>query len=143
MRTSTLNSVQVRGTREDVAPAGIEWLMDQAEFGSDDADVVRSYVALLLRNGTLTVVSQPSTSRHVPAYVPEALANVGLTQYSPAEIWHRFTQETNLRTSPSGRCRSEVRRKARFLLWLKERGRAAQLLNSRSGAGLPTATQAA
>ncbi|WMD23929.1 hypothetical protein RAS12_30315 (plasmid) [Achromobacter seleniivolatilans] len=96
----------------------------QADFRSDDATIVRAFVVQSLRNGTLTLAKPLVAPPHLPTYVAPALIEIGLAETAAASIWQQFTRDANLKASPSGRCRSEVRRKARFLLWLREQFRA-------------------
>ncbi|MDG9969747.1 hypothetical protein N7638_17030 [Achromobacter mucicolens] len=100
--------------QNEANPATVRWLEGQTEFRSDDANVVRTFVTQLLRDGTLSLVHQ-----NLPAYVVPALAEFGLAEAAAHAVWQQFSQDTNQKSSPSGRCRSEVRRKASFLLWLR------------------------
>lgn len=100
--------------QNEANPATVRWLEGQTEFRSDDANVVRTFVTQLLRDGTLSLVHQ-----NLPAYVVPALAEVGLAESAAHAVWQQFSQDTNQKSNPSGRCRSEVRRKASFLLWLR------------------------
>lgn len=100
--------------QNEANPATVRWLEGQTEFRSDDANVVRTFVTQLLRDGRLSLVHQ-----NLPAYVVPALAEFGLAESAAHAIWKQFSRDTNQKASPSGRCRSEVRRKASFLLWLR------------------------
>lgn len=102
--------------QNEANPATLRWLEGQTEFRSDDASVVRTFVAQLLRDGTLSLVHQ-----NLPSYVVPALAEIGMAESAAHSVWKQFSRDTNQKTNPSGRCRSEVRRKASFLLWLRSR----------------------
>lgn len=99
--------------------ATLHWLERQKDFISDDASVVRAFVAQLLRDGTLSITQRVAGTQNFPAYVVPALAAIGLAESAADAVWNQFSRDTNQKFSPSGRCRSEVRRKASFLLWLK------------------------
>ncbi|AVG43844.1 hypothetical protein MC81_30480 (plasmid) [Achromobacter insolitus] len=97
----------------------LQWLERQTDFISNDASVVRAFVARLLRDGTLSITQTVAGAQNLPAYVVPALAAIGLAESAADAVWNQFSRDTNQKSSPSGRCRSEVRRKASFLLWLK------------------------
>lgn len=119
--TTTSSTVQHDPAGVGTHPgSSFDWLRAQVEFRSENANVVRSYVEQLLLNGTLTLL--PALPA-VPPYVPQALARAGMPTEDAARIWRRFMEETNPKSSPSGRCRSELRRRARFQLWLRQLGR--------------------
>ncbi|ADP20093.1 MULTISPECIES: hypothetical protein [Achromobacter] len=103
----------------DANLATLHWLERQSEFRSDDASIVRAFVAQLLRDGTLSITQPVAGVQNFPAYVAPALTAIGLAESAAEAVWNQFSRDTNLKSSPSGRCRSEVRRKASFLLWLK------------------------
>lgn len=117
-------SSSARKTAADhVSPPDLHWLDGQADFRSDDATIVRAFVVRSLRNGTLTLAKPFVVPPHLPTYVAPALVEIGLAESAADLIWQQFTRDANLKASPSGRCRSEVRRKARFLLWLRKQFR--------------------